>query len=876
MLIALLIGVFSLSYPQKSSAGGLEDLKNYTGAAAGAALSCAASNGQFQTAIGDVLSGITGDSLNFLKGLGNGGGGNDGEIPQPENEPTPQPPGPNDIPSTENPIENPLDITGGPVPTSDSTTQSNTAGTEAATKATNKKITCIDKIAHHVAQAILHDLTLSTVNWINGGFNGSPTFVQDPKSFFKSIADEQTQGFVNIIGFDSVKYPFGKMVAQSLVRMTTNNFEKNAQYSLDAVIRQQSGLPNAGYADFMADFNVGGWSAWSAMIGNPANNPVGFYDISKQRLDSLTAGTNDSVAGYLQKQLTASNGFLDIKQCVDPTDYDSHKLSDTDRANLQAIVSDPSGNGADDQTVRAAAQRLAQGTCRQWQTVTPGHAISTSLDKVIGSPFDQLGLGKDLDQDLTLIFDTLINTIVQKGLSSPEVSGIGNSGGVNVVSYGSSLGGAGSNSSNGNGGSFASTLQNQSHWDSQLKTFNALTDIPKVIQDQNNYISALNGVTGALKKYKYKLYELDYCIPGPHPGYENDLARGIRNLEKALPETSEAIDATQDSVGNAILHFFFGSGSSNLHFFFGSGSSNPVSNFFFGSPNSHAEKAADTYSAWINGSTGIELGYDGHPDAGSISTKEQAVNVFEKIKSEYTNAISNTYIYASLPAVAAEAASEYRNIAGYNDAITASNTVISNMSVYIKQLNRLQERVVAVLPCAQGECDAASSAAAASEVDSINRAFVRLAPNLFTASDVATINDLTKDFLNNKIPDVNKMIKDCHDEVAFDMSLPVQDQILLHDRMPYPTSLYPGPQSSSDYDFTPNTMTTITASAGGHTISAQVPESFLPGYIWGAINLDHGGTNYPASHSNILHISDIVNIMKSAYIDTFEKAWVIY
>ncbi len=858
--IIVLISVFSISSPLTVRANGLESLSQYAGVAVGAAISCANTNSNFQTALGDLLSGANSnggsDMIHLEQNLSSGSnssisGGESGGGEGPVQE-----------------VGSLIDHQA--VPVSDSNTESNTAGIQDAAKSTNKKITCTDKIAHYVAQSILHDLTLSTVNWINGGFNGAPTFVQDPKSFFKSIADEQTQAFINVIGFDSTKYPFGKMVAQTLVNQTKNYFEQSAQYSLDAVIRQQSGNPNAGYSDFMNDFNIGGWSAWSAMINNPANNPIGFYEISKSHLDSLNAGTNNSTAQYIQAELQANSGFLDIKQCVDPTDYNNHKLSDAERANLQSIVNDPAGSGAGEDAVRSAMEQLKQGTCNQWQTITPGHAIASTLDKVIGSPFDQLGLGQNLDQDLTLIFDSLINTIVQKGLSSPEISS-SNTSNPGAISYGSSFGGPGSNTSNGAGGSFANPLQNQSHWDSQLQTFNVLTDLPKVIADQNNYKTALTKIVASLKKYKYKVYELDYCIPGPHPNYEVDLSNNIQKIEDSLPDTSVASglsnEATQNQIGQVVGTII---GAASGVPFVGNLISTLLSGFTLGGANVQADRAAMVYSSWLFSTTGVHAGFDGnHPDTSNIATKEKAVNILEKAKNEYIDNIDSVYNDRALPSMAQEARNEYLNIPGYTSAISASNTIISNTGVYVSQLQRLQDRVNVILPCATGESANCDSAAVTNELDSINRAFARLAPNLFTNSDVVTINDLANDFANNKIPDINKMIKDCHDEVAYDASLPAQDQILTHARLKYPTSLYSGPQDSTDYDFTPSSS--VMASG-----LFSAPNSFLPGYIWGNINFDHGGVNSPASHSGFLHISDLINIMSSDYIHFFENNLGIY
>ncbi len=47
----------------------------------------------------------------------------------------------------------------------------------------------LDPLAWAVAKGMLQDITNSTVSWINSGFKGSPSFVQNPEQFFQQIGD---------------------------------------------------------------------------------------------------------------------------------------------------------------------------------------------------------------------------------------------------------------------------------------------------------------------------------------------------------------------------------------------------------------------------------------------------------------------------------------------------------------------------------------------------------------------------------------------------------------------------------------------------------------------------------------------------------------
>ena len=58
---------------------------------------------------------------------------------------------------------------------------------------------------------------LSTINWINGGFNGAPQFVQNPTSYFKNVGDVELENVIDTIGYNASKYPYGADVSKALI-----------------------------------------------------------------------------------------------------------------------------------------------------------------------------------------------------------------------------------------------------------------------------------------------------------------------------------------------------------------------------------------------------------------------------------------------------------------------------------------------------------------------------------------------------------------------------------------------------------------------------------------------------------------------------------
>ena len=132
-----------------------------------------------------------------------------------------------------------------------------------------------------VAKAALREMTTSTVNWINSGFEGRPLYFENPKSFYLGIRDQQVQTFIDEIGYDSIKYPFGQEYAMGLIDSVSRNFEDNARYSLNEAI--EATHPGSTAEDFYEDFEVGGWDAFLSMSTIPSNNPIGFqYEAQKE------------------------------------------------------------------------------------------------------------------------------------------------------------------------------------------------------------------------------------------------------------------------------------------------------------------------------------------------------------------------------------------------------------------------------------------------------------------------------------------------------------------------------------------------------------------------------------------------------------------
>ena len=184
----------------------------------------------------------------------------------------------------------------------------------------NKQSSCIASIGRLIAKMLLQKLTMSTVMWINSGYDGNPSFIQDSGKFFKDIADTQILQFgIEIDGIN----PYSKEWLKNQALAYKTKFAENAQYSLNEMIAQtnpsclkENGENTNCSEEFNQDFSMGGWDAWTAMTQVPANNPLGFKLMADNEIQKRLADTSQSVAKDTRDALQAANGFLGDKRCI--------------------------------------------------------------------------------------------------------------------------------------------------------------------------------------------------------------------------------------------------------------------------------------------------------------------------------------------------------------------------------------------------------------------------------------------------------------------------------------------------------------------------------------------------------------------------------
>lgn len=450
------------------------------------------------------------------------------------------------------PSDGPLGLITGSVPVNDAELQkitnvvkSNTTVIKTEEKKETKKEECLDRIAQWAAITVLDKITFATLEWINSGFEGKPFFLENPSQFFSDLATKELLGFSATFTGDPNLYPFGQTLVRTILLSFQRTAEQNMINSLNAV------LAHGTIAEWQIDFSVGGWAGYTAFI-EPNNNIIGSYIESAQLLQRRLEGTRISQAINIQTELQQGLGFLSQKSCVQtqnggeyiPENSIRHisvgvsQITNIDQIPTNVyffltscdITWDTDGDGQDDGNgecidsdelvVQIAENYRGRSICTEWRTKTPGNQISESLTRAVGMSQDQLLMVDEINENLGLLLDAFMLQLINEGITAfdsrtnpnnvlvQQVNG-GNPGSVNnTVPFIDAING------------FAEGEENQ---------------FAGIIPLQEEYIEKTTNLVDLYQEIIQRTLDLDYCIPGPNPGWQQASANAIGNYFSTLP-----------------------------------------------------------------------------------------------------------------------------------------------------------------------------------------------------------------------------------------------------------------------------------------------------------------------------------------------------
>ena len=554
--------------------------------------------------------------------------------------------------------------------------------TQKAVQSIDENDTCLKSIGRMVVKMMLQKITLSTVQWIQSGFNGGPAFVQNPGRFLRDIAKEEilqfgmelnlgadcqatwsgdlfgTSGNSNINTTSDCVSPYAKSWFKTQAQAFNRKFSDNAQYSLNELIAATT--PEYTGATFRADFAAGGWNAWSALTAVPANNPVGFGLLAEAELSARLAGTQQSTAEQVQAALEQADGFLGDYRCADPEGV----TKDQHQAALEAGQPD-----------------LA---CKRWEYVTPGKVVAESATKIVNYQDNNLLKAEDLNDAVAAIIDALIarfsNDLYENGLAG--FSDEGADGGLILNAYATD-------------GNYVVTQVETDYpeylqgtdWFNEHPNFNLRTDLTQaIIDEQRTYVEKLEKQNEVLERVIQWVKVLDYCIPGPSP-------KNYREISD-IDFFSDTEEITKNfDVAEFILQFDPTGIISGI-----------ASAILENQKEKEIKKMIATnlglmFDVHIYGA----YGYSAHEDKKSINqdqvlNKDDMVGLGNNILTSYQEVIRNTYFngaksLAPMPIVTNEARAEFDRLDAYRGIVDENEDRIGLMRAVIQRLARIKELV---------------------------------------------------------------------------------------------------------------------------------------------------------------------------------------
>ena len=336
-----------------------------------------------------------------------------------------------------------------------------------------------DKIAYAIAKQILHQMTVSVVNWINSGFKGSPAFLTNPEGFFLDVGDQLTGQFISTSGpLARLCSPINLDLRLQLALNQSEFVDQRYACTLSTVIgnvkraRVQTGIDissrqggatigdmisgdilsnpdqlslgaggtslNAEGRFLSGNFDEGGWEGFLALALEPQNNYYGAYMLAQNDLQTQIAQKQAAINADLNR----GNGFLSWQKCDDVTSQFSLSASDpngeggaaghsyglsTDQINQlnaggpQAVKLSPGSS-----VQKKINKSTGKITFEKCETETPGSVISGTLQKQLNVPATELELADNINAVVNALMSQMISQMLGGGLRSLSSGGSNN------------------------------------------------------------------------------------------------------------------------------------------------------------------------------------------------------------------------------------------------------------------------------------------------------------------------------------------------------------------------------------------------------------------------------------------------------------------
>jgi len=259
--------------------------------------------------------------------------------------------------------------------------------------------TCIlDGLATMIAKTIIKSLTKSIVRWINSGFKGNPSFVQNTDKFMGRVADKVAGNMIERIA-PFLCSPFRLNIELALALSMTSPGDEISCTLTDVENNFRDFLGNSGVRANLS------WDNWYDITQNPQNNPYGAMMIAQGRMNTSI----ETAQGKYQQQLDWGRGFLSFEECSE------------DVLKNYTYSADPNDKQVyDDKAQPVYGVQAGNNNC---VTKTPGAVIESQLENTLGSDLRGLEIAQSIDQIVAALVGQLV---------TQAIGGIGGLMGANV------------------------------------------------------------------------------------------------------------------------------------------------------------------------------------------------------------------------------------------------------------------------------------------------------------------------------------------------------------------------------------------------------------------------------------------------------------
>ncbi len=347
----------------------------------------------------------------------------------------------------------------------------------------------LDPMFKMIARTILRNITQSIIKWAATGFQGNPSFIQDPTQFFANVADQAIGNIIyNNAGLQWMCSPFRLQLKRALIY--NRSFTQRAQCTLTQVIGNYEGFINGVNNELGS---LGGWNAWNVMATQPENNPYGAYALFNLQVDA--AITTDK-----QRELNLLNWGGGFFSWEDPSCKERNRQAEE----LRATYEFNNESGVQGRSVTLTANQMAGFE------ITPGQQLDAGQGQIYYQKCDVYTPGSVIADQINSSLGAGVNELI----AADEISEV-----LGAVLYGlvtNVLGDSGLFGAGGGGGGYVNDYESQVEQENrqafQSTKNDTVSQINSNLNAENNYILTKNQSIARVEVSAQKERDLAICL----------------------------------------------------------------------------------------------------------------------------------------------------------------------------------------------------------------------------------------------------------------------------------------------------------------------------------------------------------------------------